>query len=203
MDRHEQKSKFIELANLIREAGKLYADCLLNPANSEENKNKIIEMENAGDTIRDALDDHFRNEKNIPYLALDRAKLVNKLDDTLDDIKLAGLTFTTFVHSLPKDFSAKSNRLANIIVEITGCLAEAVEVIYTSFKDALTIVVKIEKLRDEAINISFNLENEYFESIDNWKEFNSLSRIIKRTMACIAEAKDTSEVLTLMAYKYD
>ncbi|MHA2171186.1 MAG: DUF47 family protein [Candidatus Kariarchaeaceae archaeon] len=203
MDQKEQKSKFIELANLIREAGKLYGDCILNPSVAEDNKRKILELETQGDSIQDQLDDHFRNQKNIPYLALDRAKLVRKLDDTLDDIKLAGLTFTTFVHSLPKDFSTKCDRFAKILIEVTSCLAQGVEIIYTSFKDALDIVTEIETLRDEAMDISFNLENEYFESIDEWKEFNAISRIIKRSMACIVEAKESSEVLELMAYKYD
>ncbi|MHA2403248.1 MAG: hypothetical protein ACXADH_09690, partial [Candidatus Kariarchaeaceae archaeon] len=80
---------------------------------------------------------------------------------------------------------------------------QGVEIIYTSFKDALDIVTEIETLRDEAMDISFNLENEYFESIDDWKEFNAISRIIKRSMTCIVEAKESSEVLELMAYKYD
>lgn len=206
MDQKEQKEKFIELSKLIGETGKLYAECICNPAASRENVAKILELETIGDNIQAQLDNHFRTQKNIPYLALDRAKLVRKLDGTLDQIKVAGMTYSTFAPGLPQDFSQKCESIAKLTEKITGLLADAVKTIYTSFADALDYISEIENLRDEAMGISFDLVSGFFEEADEtsgWKEFEAITRIIKRTMACISMAKEASEVLELMAYKYE
>lgn len=206
MDQKQQKEKFIELSNLIRETGKLYADCLKNPSQAKENSKQIRELETLGDKIQSQLDNQFRSQKNIPYLALDRAKLARKLDETLDQIRIAGMTFATFAQGLPQDFSQKCEKLAEVTEKITDLIAKAVEVIYTSFENALDLIIKIEDLRDEGMESAFSLENEYFDAADassGWKEYTAISRVIKRTIACIGTAKEASEVLELMAYKYD
>ncbi|MHA2249832.1 MAG: DUF47 family protein [Candidatus Kariarchaeaceae archaeon] len=206
MDQKEQKEKFIELSKLIREAGKLYADCIYDPSVSEENTNKILELESKGDKIQAELDDHFRTQKNIPYLALDRAKLVRKLDSTLDQIKLAGMTFNTFGPSLPRELIKECESLAKLTMDVTDLLASAVEIIYTSFKEALDLTRQIEELRDQVMVSAFSLENQFFDTADastGWKEYTAISRIIKRTLVCVVASKEASEVLDLMAYKYD
>ncbi|MFV2014946.1 MAG: hypothetical protein ACC656_05940 [Candidatus Heimdallarchaeota archaeon] len=81
MDRKEQKEKIIGLAKRIATASDLYAECLKNPEDFSAKVQEILAIETEGDEIQHQLDDHFANEKNIPYLALDRANLVRRLDD--------------------------------------------------------------------------------------------------------------------------
>ncbi|MDH5401940.1 MAG: DUF47 family protein [Candidatus Heimdallarchaeota archaeon] len=204
MNREEQKQKFIEISNLVREVGILYGNSLKDPSKTFENLPAILEKEDLADSIQDELDDHFRTQRNIPYLALDRAKLVRRLDDTLDELALAGRTLNAFSSNIPDNFGEKATSLADLVISITSLLAEAVETIYTSFSDALVICEKIENSKDKVVEVSFELEKDMMNNENSdWKQFISASRIISRTVSSVSVLKAASEVLVLMSYKYE
>ncbi|MCH8908211.1 MAG: DUF47 family protein [Candidatus Heimdallarchaeota archaeon] len=205
MNKKEQKEKFIELANLIKECSQTFSEALV-ASDHKQLVDKIFKLEARGDEIQIELDSHYAQEKNIPYLALDRARLLRRIDDTLDEFVLASRNLNIFSSSLPKDFSTKTAGISENVAILGSYLSKAIEVIFADFQDCLVLVEKIEDLRDKIFDAVFTIEGEYFKTIDTssgWKPFFSLTEILKRTVACVVAMKNTSEVLTLMVYKYD
>jgi len=202
MDSAQQKSLFIELAELIRNAGSTYSDFMTEPASSTY-LDRIIELEREGDEIEDELNEHFTTQRNIPYLALDRAKLLSHLDEVLDQLLIATKTLSAFSEGLPKDFTENAKTLADLVAEITRQLRDAVEIVYDNFDKATTICINIEKLRDQASATVFDLESLYFNGEEStWKTYTAVSRVLKRTMAIINSVKVSSEMIQLMSMKY-
>lgn len=206
MNKKEQKEKIIELAGLIRDTGKLYSECLLDPKNVEKKIGKISEKETLGDALQNELSDHFSQEKNIPYLAIDRVKLIGKMDDILDQILLSIKIFKIYGSELSDDFPSEIEPLAKNCETITTSLSLAVEEIYTNFENTRLKIKEIEEQRDKASDTSFKLERKAFELADpskGWKVFESTQRILGITMKIIARTKAASEILEIMVLKYD
>lgn len=206
MDKKEQKEKIIGLAKLIAEASDLYAQCLINPEDFTAKIQKILVLETEGDKIQHQLDDHFANEKNIPYLALDRANLVRRLDDVLDQLAIAGRTFEALHSGISSKFYEHITPIAEHCSSLGNCLAEAVEAIYTSFAKALEVSKRIEEVRDQASSTAFELETQIFNDADpqnGWKEYVAATRVIRQTMKIIGYIKEASELLQIMSFKYD
>lgn len=205
MDREEKKQKFIELADLIQKTGKLYSDILLS-VDIKNNAKMILELETKGDQIQADLDKDFATQKNIPYLAIDRAKLLRKMDTILDLFRLATLNYQQYHNFLPDDFRDKIRVISESIKEMTMNLYEAIVIIYSDFSATLKLVEQIENTRDKVQDLSFNLEGEYFSILDEssgWKKFQAVSSIMNKSNSCIIAIKSASEILTLMAYKYN
>ena len=94
MKHKEIKERFISLGSLIKEGGELIANCLTEKGNLEDHVQKILDIEEKGDMIQDELDAHYKNEKNIPFLAIDQVKLLQRMDKTLDEASLAARSFS-------------------------------------------------------------------------------------------------------------
>lgn len=204
MKRKELKEKFIEIANLVRITGDYYSKSLTDFKAIDSNLNKIIDLETQGDRIQEQINLHYKDEKSIPFLAIDRVRLLQRIDDTLDAILLACKTLKTFGAGLPNDFQDKIKELSELLSKITNSFAQGVTIIYESFKDALEETQKIEELRDNAMNLAFNIEGNYFlENSTKWKEFFAVREILKKTMTVISSTKKASEILEIMALKYD
>ena len=201
MDKKTQKKNFIELANIIRECGIIYSKLLSNV--KEEDIQRIIDLEEKGDKIRDDLDEDFRTQKNIPYLALDRAKLLRRLDDVLDMFLIGSKNIGAFEGGLPVKFDEEIVDISKNIENCATSLAEAIEIIYSDFSKCLQLCSKIEELRDASMKMIFNLEYKFYNELDNWKEFVAASKILEKSMDCVVIMKEASEVLELMSYKYD
>ena len=201
MDKKTQKKKFIELANIIRECGRIYSNLLSNV--KEEDIQRIIDLEEEGDKLRDALDEDFRTQKNIPYLALDRAKLLRRLDDVLDMFLIGSKNIGAFEGGLPVKFDEEIVDISKNIENCSISLAEAIEIIYSDFSKCLQLCSIIEELRDASMKMIFDLEYKFYNELDDWKEFVAVSKILEKSMDCIVIMKEASEVLELMSYKYD
>ena len=201
MDKKTQKKNFIELANIIRECGRIYSKLMSNV--KEEDIQRIIDLEEKGDKIRDDLDEDFRTQKNIPYLALDRAKLLRRLDDVLDTFLIGSKNIGAFEGGLPLRFDEEIVDISKNIEDCATSLAEAIEIIYSDFSKCLQLCSKIEELRDGSMKMIFDLEYKFYNELDNWKEFVAVSKILEKSMDCVVIMKEASEVLELMSYKYD
>ncbi|MCY3411322.1 MAG: DUF47 family protein [Candidatus Heimdallarchaeota archaeon] len=205
MDRERQKSKFLELAGIIEKTGSIYGKMLLS-GSPKDKLEEILDLESRGDEIQEELDKDFAQQKNIPYLAIDRAKLLRKMDNILDEFRTATLVYRTYQEFLPNGFTEAIITLSNLITEMSTKLSKAIELIYTSFADSLVIVDEIETLRDKALDDAFGITSSYFKELDEssgWKSYEATSNVVKKSVSCLAAIKDASEVLTLMAYKYD
>ena len=203
MDREEKKEKFIELAEIIRDTGRLFSESLLTKDN-EEKINQIVELEHNADVIQTELDRDFATQKNMPYLSIDRAKLLRRIDNTLDEFKLASSDILLFSSHFPEDSDNKFSELATNLAEISASLADAIKMIYTNFEETIPILDKIEKLKDIGIGLTFSIEKYYFNLCEekDWKQFIAISTITKQISSCINYIKGTSEILMLMSYKY-
>ena len=205
MDKKEQKEKIIGLARLIVKASEIYGECLLNSDNLAPRMKEILEIETQGDVLQKQLDDSFAEEKNIPYLALDRANLVRRLDDVLDQLALAARTLSAFSSGLPKLFHENISPIAGACKSMGKCLAEGVELIYESFSEAMQVTKRIEDNRDEASAKGFELETKLYNESDpstGWKAYEASHRVIDRTMKVIGNMKEASELLQIMSLKY-
>ncbi len=204
MNREDKKEKLLELSSLIKRTGELYAN-ILSSDKIDDKIEEILELETKGDEIQDILDKDFATQKNIPYLAIDRAKLLRRMDNILDNFRIASLTYKLYHKYLPDDFDGKISVISEKITVMSDKLSVAIDLIYTDFSKSLEVVDQIEKIRDETQDITFDIEGAYFNSLDGttgWKSFQAVSQIIKKTTNCIRSIKSASEILTLMAYKY-
>lgn len=205
MDQKEQKEKIIGLARLIVKASEIYGECLLNSDNLTPKMKEILAIETEGDLLQRDLDDHFAAEKNIPYLALDRANLVRRLDDVLDQFAIAARTLAAFSSGLPKTFEENIKPISDSCISTGKCLAEGVEIIFESFSDALTVTKRIEENRDEASEKAFELDTKLYNEADpssGWKPYEASHRVLDRTMKIIGHMKEASELLQIMSLKY-
>ncbi|MHA2098425.1 MAG: DUF47 family protein [Candidatus Kariarchaeaceae archaeon] len=205
MDKKEQKEKIIGLGKLVAQASKLYADCLQSPDDFSTKIQQILTLETEGDTLQSQLDDHFANEKNIPYLALDRANLVRRLDDVLDTLAVSARTLEAFKSGMSDKFQADVKPIADCCVSMGSSLSLGVETIYSSFTETLSVTKQIEESRDAATSKAFELETQLFKDADpasGWKEYEASTRIVKQTMKIIIRTKEASELLQIMSLKF-
>lgn len=203
MNREEKKEKFKELAEILRDTGRLFSESLLIKDN-EEKINQIVELEQRADNIQIELDRDFATQKNMPYLSIDRAKLLRRIDNTLDEFKLGSSDILLYSSHLPEDSNEKFTELATNLAEISASLADAIKMIYTNFEDTIPILDRIEKLKDIGLGLTFGIEKYYYNKCDEkgWKQFFAVSTITKQISSCINYIKGTSEILMLMSYKY-
>ncbi len=202
MNKKEEKQKFMELANIVSEAGKLISEVMLSSSPDSTKLDKILALESKGDELKDMLNIHFAKEQNTPYLALDRAKLLRRIDDCLDEFARSARTVREFSEFLPATLMEDGKELLSLIQQASTDLSEAIHVIFNSFKDALELVKQIENARDRALDLGSDLISKKFKEVEDWKTFEATERIVKRIHAIMAILRDTAEVLQLMAYKY-
>lgn len=196
----DQKERFLAIAELIRNAGSIYSTGVLH--NDVYILEKIKEIEKNGDVIRNELNAHFILQQDIPYLALDRAKLLRKLDDTLDAYLIATNTYVLYHGSLPASFAANIASSVDNLLQINNLVVTGIVTIFDDFKATIEYTNKIEILRDEFIDNGNILEQQYFSSEENWKEYTAISKILKANIRCVNAMKVVSEILAQMAYTY-
>ncbi|MHA2504157.1 MAG: DUF47 family protein [Candidatus Kariarchaeaceae archaeon] len=204
MDRKERKETFLKLADLVDQAGEVFSHYLQNPSDSSRLE-EIEKIEQKGDILEDKLNTYYMTQRNIPYLSLDRAKLLRRLDEILDQMFLGAKTLEAFGTSLPESFTSKVTELAGHLDKMTKTLRQAIEAIYENFEEAAKLTKQIEYERDQSTNLLFELEKSSFQSEDGpegWKGFVAVSRIGRRTVSIINATKAASEVIELMTMKY-
>ena len=107
---------------------------------------------------------------------------------------------------MSENFYSDIKPLAEYCESMGSCLAEAVETIYTSFQEALSVSKRIEEVRDQATSRAFQLETQLYNDADpekGWKEYEASTRVVKQTMKIIVQIKVASELLQIMSLKYD
>ncbi len=202
MNKKEEKEHFFKLADLLEEAGEAVADIIFQPSPAEEKIKRALEIEEQGDQIRDRLNEHFAKQQSVPYLALDRAKLLRRIDDILDEYARTARTVKEYGKFLPQDFAERGKFISDAIKSTSKDLRNAIKEIYTSFDNAMALVNKIEENRDIIVEKGMQLEADYFEELQGWKEFTAIENMHKRAQAIIAKIKTAGEILSLMAIKY-
>ncbi|MFV2014947.1 MAG: hypothetical protein ACC656_05945 [Candidatus Heimdallarchaeota archaeon] len=119
---------------------------------------------------------------------------------------IAARTLEALHSGLSTQFYESVTPLADYCSSIGNCLAEGVEVIYSSFNEAMSVSKRIEEVRDQATSNAFQLETQIFNDADpqnGWKEYEAATRVIKQTMKIIGHTKEASEILQIMSLKYD
>lgn len=202
MNKKEEKEQFFKLAEHLEEVGKILKDLIFQISPPSEKIEAVLKIEQEGDVIRDLLNEHFAKQQSVPYLALDRAKLLRRIDDIFDECARTARTIKEYGPFLPTDFHQKAEFIAEGIAKTSHDLAKAIMEIYTSFDNAVSLIQGIENLRDEIVERGMQLEAEYFQSSENWKQFYAIERMHKRSQAIIAKIKTAGEILSLMAIKY-
>ncbi len=202
MNKKEEKEKFFELADLISEGGKLISEIIFSPEINMEKIMLVLDLEEKGDRVRDELNRHFATQQSVPYLALDRAKLLRRIDDILDEFARTARTVKEYNESLPRNFTADIKFVSDAIKTSSQNLGEAIKIVYTSFDDAWKLVRGIEELRDNVVEKGMEVEAGYFKTSNDWKEFEALSRMHKRAQVIMALIKAAGEILELMSIKY-
>ena len=204
LTKKEQKQLFIEIADNIKESGEYYAKMLL-LENTDEMYKKIINMEDEGDEFQARLDAHFSTQKNAPYLTLERAKLLRRMDDVLDNFAIAARTLSVFAEGLPQDFVQNAGEISRLVCEVTEDFSKGMNNLYTNFHESLRNSSRIEQSRDRLVEEIFRLETLYFKNLkgnDAWRQFTAIERVMKRTIAVIQKIRDAGEIIEIMVYKY-
>ncbi len=204
LTRKEQKELFIELGQVVQEAGECYAK-MLRVELIEEMYNRLNELESKGDELQAKLDAHYSTQKNAPYLTLERAKLLRRIDDTLDNFAIAARTMHVFAGAVPSDFVERATPVSKLLKLVAEYVNDAIVNLFTNFSQALKLTGKIEDNRDKIVDLTFELETDYFKSLNGenaWKQFTAVERIMKRTAATVQRMRDTAEIIELMVYKF-
>ena len=204
MDNKEQKEHFLKIGELVDKAGAEFSQYLQNPSDSSKLAT-IEQLETEGDSAQDKLNAYFTTQRNIPYLSLDRAGLLRKLDEILDQILLSAKTLDAFGSALPPSFTDEVGQLALHLDHMTGTLNKAITALYEDFAAATELTNEIEADRDKSTKILFELEKMAFNSDDEvqgWKGFTAVSRIARRIASVINATKSASEVIEIMSMKY-
>ncbi len=204
MKRSEKKEYFIKLAKLIEKSGICFSNALQN-TNVTENLEEIYSLESQGDQIQTILDKDFASQKNIPYLAIDRAKLLRRMDSVLDEFKSSVKEFEIYRVGLPKEFYLDIKILGENIISMSKMFADGIEIMYSDFALALRKVSEIEELHDEMRDNIFQVKKKYYNKLketDNWSTYIAISSSIERILSVIRLIKAASEIIGLMAYKY-
>ncbi|RMG36025.1 MAG: DUF47 family protein [Methanobacteriota archaeon] len=202
MNKKEEKEQFFKLADLLQTAGQIIGEIIFQPEPVQEKIDRVLEVEEEGDKIRDRLNEHFAKQQSVPYLALDRAKLLRRIDDVLDEYARTARTVKEYGKFLPTDFAERGAFISETIRSTSESLSQAIKEVYSSFDNAIDLVEKIENSRDEVMEKGMQLEAEYFQKSQDWKQFAALENMHKRAQSIIAKIKNAGEVLSLMAIKY-
>lgn len=199
----EQKEKFYELADILQQIGKDYHQIFTNETSLDQ-INDILKKESEADKIQDILNLHYTTQKNVPYLALDRANLLRRLDDVMDTFAISAKLVEYLKPQLPEGFANEFTNMLEMIDQQSDLTAEAVRRIFDDFSKAKELTEQVEEFKDIIVNEGFTLEKKYFETLgaDDWKQFHATTEILKRTAKIANSMRNVGELLVYMITKY-
>ncbi|MHA1713244.1 MAG: DUF47 family protein [Candidatus Ranarchaeia archaeon] len=193
------KQGLISLAQIILAASeslkRLYAG-------DKDELERILGYEAQGDILVDKIDKAIEEIKISPTLQIDRSRLVHRLDDVLDAQERLARNFRIYYEVLEASSYELLRELAEINIEASKLLLQALETFFTSFDKALDLVKQITKTRDRTRFRVYQMREAKFKSASDWKEYYALDTLVKRHRDILEEIKDASAVINHIAIKY-
>lgn len=206
MNRKEERQLIMQLADLVAASGSQLSDYLKVTGIDKELITQIHHLEKQGDQIRDKLDNYFKKSKGVPYLALEEAELMAKLDAILDAIVSSGHSIDEFGHQLPKGFVDDNQELYHNVGTISQTLADAIKSNFDNYTDTFVFIDLITEQRDEIKSRGYQLMAKYFQSLDNkngWKQFVAIQKTTYQIFDTLTLMKDATDILKVMNYKHE
>jgi len=145
--------------------------------NLDELRSEIISLERKADIIKDELFEKiFSKRAYLPQQTQDRHQLVTHMDSVIDAAEEAVRIMLIGRKYKPPE---EIHQIANKGWICTDLLQDAIKYLFTDFEKSVEYTLKIDKVREEARDIQFNL----LERLFNKGEYNPLEVILFRTIS--------------------
>ncbi len=167
----------------------------------EEIAEEIIELERESDKLKDDLITQiFSKHAYLPQQTEERYSLVNHLDSIIDAAEEAVRLMEIGKHKRPPKAIAK---MAKKCWECTDLLQDVVKFLFTDFEAAIEMAKKVEKVREEARDLKFELHKRLFNDPEcspvDVAYFHSISR---RIIEVAIQAEITADFIRVLAVRY-
>lgn len=167
----------------------------------DELEAEIIALERKADKIKDELFEKiFSKRAYLPQQAQDRHRLVIHMDSVIDAsedavrIMLIGRKFKPPEHI---------HQIAEKGWICTDYLQDAIKYLFEDFDKSVEFTLKVDKVREEARDLQFELLKELFnEDRYNAKEVNLFRAISERILKVAITAEETGDFIRALAVKH-
>ncbi len=167
----------------------------------EELKNEIIHLEREMDTVKENIVENILTKSAfLPQAALERHTIVKALDDVIDAAE----------NAIRVMIMGKAIRPPSEIREIgkqlwicTDLLQDAIKYLYTDFTKAIEITRELDKEREKARDIQFELMGKLYTKPDyKPNEIVFFQALTERMVTVAQQAEDAGDYIRELAVKY-
>lgn len=181
----------------------VYADDWLDgkTKNLDDLESEIISLEREGDEVKDELFARiFSKRAYLPQQTQDRHQLVIHMDTVIDAAEEAvRMMLIGRKYKPPKEF----HEIAKKGWICTDLLQDAIKYLFTDFEKAVEYTLKVDKVREEARDIQFDL----LERLFNDKDFSPIEVILfraisERILRVAITAEETADFIRTVAVRH-
>ncbi len=167
----------------------------------DELESEIISLEREADEVKEELYEKiFSKHAYLPQQTQERYQLVQHMDDVVDAAENAVRMILVGSRFRPP---SEIKEIAEKGWVCTDLLQDAVKYLFTDFKKSVEYTLKIDRVREEARNLSFKLLKKLFnDNKYSAKEVSLFQTISERILQVAIRAEDTGDFIRTLAVKY-
>jgi predicted phosphate transport protein (TIGR00153 family) len=167
----------------------------------DELEAEIIALERKADKIKDELFEKiFSKRAYLPQQTQDRHRLVIHMDSVIDAAEDAVRTMLIGRKFIPPD---QIHLIAEKGWICTDHLQDAIKYLFTDFEKSVEYTLKVDKVREEARDLQFDLLKELFnEEKYNAKEVILFRAISERILKVAITAEETGDFIRALAVRH-
>ncbi|MFW9943952.1 MAG: DUF47 domain-containing protein [Candidatus Sifarchaeia archaeon] len=167
----------------------------------DELESEIISLEREADEIKEELYEKiFSKHAYLPQQTQERYQLVQQMDGVIDAAENAVRMILVGSRFEPP---SEIKEIAEKGWVCTDLLQDAVKYLFTDFKKSVEYILKIDRVREEARDLSFKLLKKLFNDKKySAREVSLFQEISERILQVALRAEDTGDFIRTLAVKY-
>lgn len=167
----------------------------------DELESEIISLEREADEVKEELYEKiFSKHAYLPQQTQERYQLVQQMDGVIDAAENAVRMILVGSRFRPP---SEIKEIAEKGWVCTDLLQDAVKYLFTDFKKSVEYTLKIDRVREEARDLSFKLLMKLFNDKKySAREVSLFQEISERILQVALRAEDTGDFIRTLAVKY-
>lgn len=166
----------------------------------DELKSEIIALERQADEIKDELFERILSKgAYLPQQTQDRHQLIIHMDNVIDAAEEAVRMMLIGRRYKPP---TEIREIASKGWECTDLLQDAIKYLFTDFNKSVEYTLKIDKVREEARDLQFNLLERLFnEESHRPREVSLIRAISDRILQVAIKAEETADFIRALSFR--
>jgi predicted phosphate transport protein (TIGR00153 family) len=167
-----------------------------------ESARELDRLESAADDTKEAILDRLASEAVFPLSRADLARLIGSMDGIANLASGAADRISMRRFSLPAPMNDRLVELAQVDVEATSVLRDAVAAMATDLNEAVKLARQVDKIESRGDDMFDQLYQAMFDWDTDYKTFHQFKAIIERLENVADRCCENAELLRHMALEY-